>query len=194
MSPVTHLLVGWLVANTGRLNHRERAAVTIAGVVPDIDGLPVLLVILSDALHLGWNSPRIWWEEYHHLLAHNLGFGLLVVAVSWGVATQRWKTAALAGLSFHLHLLGDILGARGPDGYQWPIPYLMPFSARWQWTWDGQWALNAWPNILITVIALTVVFILAWKRGYSPLEMVSSSADRAFVQALRRRFPRYEGG
>ena len=189
MSPVTHVLVSWLVANTARLNHRERATVTIAGVAPDIDGLPVLLVIFSDTLNLGWNSPRMWWEDYHHLLAHNLGFGLLVVVVSFGVATQRWKTAALAGVSFHLHLLGDIVGARGPDGYQWPIPYLMPFSARWQWTWDGQWALNAWPNILITVIALAVVFILAWRRGYSPLEMVSSSADRAFVQALRRRFP-----
>ncbi len=23
--------------------------------------------------------------------------------------------------SFHLHLLGDLVGARGPDGDQWPI-------------------------------------------------------------------------
>jgi len=31
-------------------------------------------------------------------------------------------------------------------------------------------------------------FYLAWKRGYSPLEMVSGKVDEAFVETLRKRF------
>jgi len=101
---------------------------------------------------------------------------------------QRWKIAALTLLSFHLHLLEDLVGARGPDGYQWPIPYLMPFSQAGTLSWIGQWALNAWPNFLITGALLIATFYLAWRRGYSPLEMVSLKADAAFVGALRNGF------
>jgi len=34
-----------------------------------------------------------------------------------------------------------------------------------------------------------IAFILARKRGFSPLEMFSSKADSIFVRALRTRFP-----
>lgn len=187
MSPVTHFLVGWLTANTASLNRRERAAVAVAGIVPDIDGFGVI----AEPFTRETTRPLTWFSEYHHMLAHNLAFGLLVMGVSFMVATGRWKTAALALLSFHLHLVGDLVGARGPDGYQWPIPYLLPFSTAWQWTWEGQWALNAWPNFVITGAALMATFFLAWKRGYSPLEMLSASADRVFVETLRRRFPHH---
>ena len=65
-----------------------------------------------------------------------------------------------------------------------------PCSQRWQLVWNGQWALNAWPNFVITGVALIITFYLAWLRGYSPLEMISVRADTAFVAALRGRFPR----
>jgi len=32
------------------------------------------------------------------------------------------------------------------------------------------------------------ILMLAWKRGYSPLEMISKKADTAFVDTLRRKF------
>jgi hypothetical protein len=99
------------------------------------------------------------------------------------------ETAALAFLSFHLHLLGDLVGARGPDGYQWPIPYLLPFSRAWEWTWEGQWALNAWPNFALTIALLLATFFLAWKRGFSPLEILSARTDQGFVRTLRARVP-----
>jgi hypothetical protein len=190
MSPATHFLVSWVVASAGGLNRRERAAVTVAGIAADADALG----LIAEELTRGWDRPLLWWTDYHHVLGHNIGFGLLMAAVSFGVATKRWKTAALVFLSFHLHLLADLVGARGPDGYQWPIPYLLPFSNAWQLAWQGQWALNAWPNFLITGAALVVTFYLAWRLGYSPLEMISASADKAFVETLRRRFPfRKEG-
>jgi hypothetical protein len=185
VSPVTHLLAGWIVANSANLNRRERAVVTIAGVIPDADGFGLVAEIATrNSAH-----PLMWWSEYHHVLGHNIGFGLLVTAAGYAFATRRRLTASLVFVSFHLHLLGDLVGARGPDGEQWPIPYLSPFSVAWQWTWSGQWALNGWPNLVITAMALSATLHLAWKRGYSPLELVSSRADRTFVETLRRRFP-----
>jgi inner membrane protein len=185
MSPVTHFLLGWVTANAAQLNRRERAVVTIAGIIPDADGFGIAAEIATrDSAH-----PLMWWSEYHHVLGHNIGFCLLVTAAGYALATRRGMTASLVFLSFHLHLLGDLVGARGPDGEQWPIPYLSPFSAAWQWTWSGQWALNGWPNLIITAAMLATTLWLAWQRGYSPLEMLSSRADKALVAALRQRFP-----
>jgi hypothetical protein len=36
---------------------------------------------------------------------------------------------------------------------------------------------------------LLLTFLLTRRRGYSPLEMLSVQADRAFVETLRRQFP-----
>ena len=184
MNPVTHLLLGWTVANTAALTPRERALVTIAGIVPDVDGLG----IVADLLTRNSAQPLEWWGRFHHVLAHNLGFGLGVGVAAFALSRRRWVAASLALLSFHLHLAGDLVGARGPDGDQWPIPYLSPFSQDWQLTWTGQWALNAWPNFVITGALLLLAFYLAWRRAFSPLELVSSRADRAFVKTLRDRF------
>ena len=185
MSPITHLLISWVVADAGDLNKRERAIVTVAGLAPDVDGFG----IIAEALTRESEHPLTWWTDYHHVLGHNLGFGLLVAAVSFALATRRWKAAALAFLTFHLHLVCDLVGARGPEGYQWPIPYLLPFSNEWQWVWEGQWALNAWPNFVITGVVLLLTFYWAWKKGHSPVEMISAAADKAFVETLRRRIP-----
>ena len=185
MSPVTHFLFGWMVANSTPLSRRDRGLVAVAGVIPDVDGLGVI----PDVLTRGWEHPLPWFTLYHHTL-HNLTFGVLVAVVALSVAQRRWKTAALVFLSFHLHLVSDLAGARGPDGYQWPIPYLSPWSDAWELAWPGQWALNAWPNFVITGALLVATFYLAWRRGFSPLEIVSLKLDRAFVAALRARFPR----
>ena len=186
MNPITHFSVGWLVANTSdTLNQRERAAITLAGVAPDIDGLG----IVAEVLTRNSENPLLWYSNYHHLLGHNLCFSLLLAGVGFMIATKRWLTAWLVLLSFHLHILGDLVGSRGPDGYQWPIYYLYPLTKDWQLTWQGQWELVSWQNILITLAALLWVFILARKRGCSPLKMFSAKADKVFVRALRQRFP-----
>ena len=167
------------------LTLRERSLVTLAGVVPDIDGLGAILdLITRNSAH-----PTDLFARYHHQL-HNLGFALVVAGIAFAIARHRWLTGSLALLTFHLHLFEDLIGARGPDRYQWPIPYLSPFSHAAQLTWSGQWALNAWPNFVITVALLLTTFYLAWSTGHSPLEMVSKRADDAFVATLRRRFPR----
>jgi hypothetical protein len=185
MSPVTHALLGWLVANVPREStRRDRALITAAGVAPDLDGLGALVELATRDRE----NPLLWFTEYHHVI-HTALFGAVLFAVSLLLARRRWVTSLLVLASFHLHLLGDLVGARGPDGYSWPIPYLLPFSDAGQLEWSGQWGLNAWPNFLVTGLALAATLYLAWRRGFSPVGLFSERADQAFVETLRRRFP-----
>ncbi len=189
MNPVTHFFIGWLTANTAQIERRERMLITVAGVAPDADGL----VVLGDILAGKGTEQLELWSTYHHVLGHNIGFAALVVATAFLLARKRKAiTAFLAGISFHLHLLGDLIGSRGPDGHQWPMPYLLPFSNAWQWIWQGQWVLNSWQNLLITVSVMGTSFYLAWKTGYSPLEMISAKANRGFIATLHNRFGKPE--
>jgi len=184
MSPITHLMTSWVAANAARLPKRDRLLVTCAGIIPDLDGLGVVVEVAGEKM----GSTLPWYSYYHHVLGHNIGFALVLLAAGWALAIKRVRTAIWVGLVFHLHLLGDIIGSRGPDGYQWPIPYLLPFSNRAELTWSGQWELNAWPNIVITILLFLTVLFLAWQRGYSPIEMISKTVDDRFVAGLRRRF------
>jgi inner membrane protein len=186
MSPITHFLMGWAVAiSAPSLTKRERAMVTCASVAPDVDGLG----IIAEGLTHNSAHPLNWWSDYHHVLGHNLGLALIVSVLGAIFARQKIKTTVLVFFSFHLHLLADLVGARGPDGDQWPIPYLAPFSKQFHLTWSGQWALNAWPNFVITTALIVIAIVLAWRRGISPLEIFSRKADAMFVNALRVRFP-----
>jgi inner membrane protein len=103
-----------------------------------------------------------------------------------GSPSHPGLTAFLVFISFHLHLLCDLIGARGPDGDQWPIPYLKPFSNSVQLAWHGQWVLNAWQNFVITGLLLLATFWIAWKYGNSPVELVSERGNRKFVLVLRK--------
>ena len=182
MSPLTHFLLGWSVAGTDTsLTPRERAAVTLAGVVPDIDGMGVIWDLISRSGNFDF------YQRYHHVFGHNLFFGLLVAACGLLFGVRKRLVAALLFVSFNLHLLGDLLGARGQGDDFWAVPYFWPLSDR-DYYWSGQWPLNGWQNFVITGILLSLMFYLAVKRGYSPLEMVSPRADRAFVRTLRNRF------
>jgi hypothetical protein len=95
-------------------------------------------------------------------------------------------TALLVFISFHLHLLCDLIGARGPDGDQWPIPYLKPFSNSLQLAWHGQWALNAWQNFAVTGLLLVATFWIAVKYGSSPLELVSQRGNALVIGSIQR--------
>jgi inner membrane protein len=182
VSPVTHLLVGWMVAQAGR-TRKERAVIALTGVAPDIDGIG----IVPEVLTAHSQHPLLWFSQYHHVLGHNIGFAVLVAVVAY-LLCRSWKVTMLVFLSFHLHLFCDLIGARGPEGYQWPLPYLSPFSDKWQLVWSAQWRLNAWPNFAITFALLSATFYLAWRRGFSPVEMMSKKWDAEFVATLRKRF------
>ncbi len=186
MNPITHLLISWTVGAAAGSERRDRALVTLAGVAPDVDGLGLAVDVLTAASA----SPTDLWGRYHHVLGHNLGFGLAVAGAAFALGRRRLRAAGLALTAFHLHLVGDLVGARGPDDDPWPFSYLAPFSDAWVWQWSGQWQLDAWPNIALTVLLLAVVFRAAWRHGTSPLELLSARANAVFVGALRDRFGR----
>ena len=184
MHPVTHFLAGWTVAGVSGLNKRDRATVAIAGIAPDFDGAGIVVELVTRES----STPLLWWSDYHHVLGHNLAFGLVVFLVTALIAKRRLLTAILSFLVIHLHLLCDLIGSRGPDGFQWPIPYFYPFVPEIEFVWTHQWALNAWPNFIITIVLLSATIYLAWKKGSSPLEIISKRADQLFVGAFRKRF------
>jgi LexA-binding, inner membrane-associated putative hydrolase len=205
MSPVTHFFAGWLLASTfpgsNPLTRREKALVVAAAVAPDLDGLG----IVPELLTRNTSHPLLWFSEYHHSL-HTLAFALVCAFAAYIIAgpmvgftfgpviqgrrlpTHPWLTVLLVFISFHLHLLCDLIGARGPDGDQWPIPYLKPFSNSLQLTWQSQWALNGWQNFAITSIFLLATFWISWRYAKSPLELISEPANQALTRTLRQRF------
>ena len=157
MSPATHFLLSWLGADLGVTERKDRALVTLAGVSPDIDGLGYFV----EPFTRNWEPPFLPFSDYHHVFCHNVLFGLAAAATCFALAERRLRTTLLALGVFHLHLLCDIVGARGPDGSQWPVPYLWPFSGRLRIVWSGQWPLNGWPNFLITGLAVLAALYLA---------------------------------
>lgn len=210
MSPVTHFFAGWILASAfpadkpTSLTKREKALVVAAALAPDLDGIG----IIPELLTRNSSHPLLWFSQYHHSL-HTLAFALVCALVAYLIAgpganlaagsvddpnlsvhrapTHPWMTALLVFVSFHLHLLCDLIGARGPDGYQWPIPYLKPFTNAWQLTWHGQWALNGWQNFVVTGLFLAVTLWIAGKYSSSPLELASENMNRAFTQVVSRR-------
>lgn len=185
MNPITHGLSGWVLANVpGELSRRDRAIVVVASLVPDLDGAGVILDIARGTT----GTASSVYAEYHHILCHNLGFGVALALAAFAAGRRRMLTAGLAFAAFLLHIAGDVAGSRGPEGEQWEIPFLWPFSDSIKLAWSGQWALDSWVNVAITTVLLMLTFWLAWRRGYSPLELAGPRVDAAFVGALRNRF------
>ncbi|MRR59044.1 MAG: metal-dependent hydrolase [Deltaproteobacteria bacterium] len=184
MSPVTHFLLSWSTASAFALCKRDRVLVTLAGTIPDIDGIGLLWDLpLSHAS----GGELVYWSRFHHVLGHNIVFCLALVFCAYFLVSRRIMACSAVFLVFHLHLLCDLAGSRGPDQY-WSIPYLMPLSPAWDFVWAGQWPLNSWQNFVITAGAVIYCGYMSWKKGISPVEVFSHRANQAFVDTLRKRF------
>ncbi len=185
MHLATHFFVSWLLADVVAENDRERCILTFSGILPDIDILPATLMGFS-----GRSQTIIdVYQKYHHVLAHNFTAALILSAAVLLLTRRKYKTALWAFIIFHLHLLFDLLGSAGPDGSIWAINYLYPFSQT-PLEFNGQWALNAWPNIIITLALMAFTIYQAKRKGYSPISMISKKADRIFVETISNRFKR----
>ena len=112
MSPETHLLASWIIAAKTTDNPRDCRLVTLAGILPDADGLGLIVDLVS-----GWlgGKQTHFYAQYHHYLLHGALGGILIAALVACFARHRWRVALLALLVFHLHLLCDFVGlARDP--------------------------------------------------------------------------------
>jgi len=152
MNPVNHMFTGWLVANSNRnFGTRERLVITLGCLVPDLDGFG----IIADMLTARSNHPLTWWAGFHHVLGHNLLFGLLFALAVYVISNRNLLVAGLSLLTFHLHLIEDFLIGRHGEGHVWTIQYMYPFN-RIEWGWSGQMELNAWPNFVIAIVFLAL--------------------------------------
>ena len=184
MSPKTHLLLSWIVAAKTTDNPRDCRLVTLAGILPDADGLGLLVDLVCE--RLGGRQPCLY-QAYHHYLLHGALGGILIAALLACFARRRWRVALLALLVFHLHLLCDFVGSRGPSPVDlWPIYYLGPFTKALMWEWQGQWRLDGWFNRYFTVALFLWALWIPVHFGYSIVGVFSQRADRAFVGVLRK--------
>lgn len=168
MNPIIHGEIGWLCgAHLPR--KRDRVVVTLASVLPDLDGAGLLI---SDELYAAW----------HHKLAHGALAAVVFPVVALAISRSP-KVALLTLISFHLHVLADLAGS-GPG---WPIFYCWPWShAEWLPSW--QWDLASWQNAVIGMAITFTALSMALKRGRTPVELFSSKADAAVVKTLVHRF------
>ncbi len=184
MSPETHLLGSWIIAAQTTDNPRDCRLVTLAGVLPDVDGLGLILDAIASALgHRGTN----FYQQYHHFLLHGAFGGILIATVLTCFARRRRRVALLTLLVFHLHLVCDLVGSRGPSPEDlWPIAYFAPFNQHTMWFWKGQWRLDGWQNRYLTLALFAWALWLPTQCGHSVVGVFNRRADEVFVAVLRK--------
>ncbi len=144
-------------------------------------------MLLDAASKAIWHKRTLFYEHYHHYLLHGLFGALVITAVLTCFARERWRVALLAMVVFHLHLLCDLAGSRGPTPEElWPIFYFGPFDKDPMWLWKGQWRLDGWQNKLISVPLFFWALWFATKRGDSFVGVFSRRLDHVFVGVLRK--------
>ena len=185
MSPLAHYVGSWLIASVTTENPRDRKLVTLAGVLPDADGLGAIPDLVGS-----WFSGRectfYYYQKYHHLLLHGWPGAVVVSILLAFFARQRWRVLLLALLMYHLHLLCDLVGSRGPTpGDLWPICYSEPLFRHPLWFWRYQWKLDGWQNQTIFIVIFAAALWLAVKKGFSFVEVISRRLDAVFVKVIR---------
>ena len=186
MSPITHFIGSWLVATATVDNPRDRRLVTLAGILPDADGLGLVAEVIGAAIS-GKENTFHYYQRYHHYLLHGWLGAVLVAALLTCFARHRWRVAILCLFTFHLHLLCDLVGSRGPGpGDLWPIAYSEPIFRHPVFFWKGQWRLDGWQNRIIAAALFLTELALAPRRGYSCVEVLSRKCDTIFVAILQK--------
>lgn len=184
MSPITHLLVSWIGLEQWQVSQRDKALVVAAGLVPDVDGLGILIDFANRILGF---SETEYYQSFHRIYGHGLPAAILVVILASVVGARKLSIAFWTFVSFHLHLLCDVIGARGTTLDDiWGIYYLGPFVTTYEFRWAGQWPLVGWQNTMITVALLGILMLRATSCGYSPVGLVSQRVDQAFIITLRQ--------
>ena len=177
MSPGQHFIISWVTANTVPLDRRSRICITLSGILPDLDGAGYVV----DRVARLFDRDTSFYEQYHHILCHNFFFGLLLAASFAFYCGKRTSVFILSLLAFNLHILGDLAGARGPDGDQWPIEYFYPVSDM-QFVWSGQWELSSWINSAIGVAFFVIALIIARYRHVTFFELFSKRFEKRVCQ------------
>ncbi|WP_125562349.1 metal-dependent hydrolase [Pseudoalteromonas rubra] len=183
MTPSAHLMMSWLCGASTLTTKRERILITVAGLTPDLDGAGLLIDWLSGTTR--------YYQQWHHIYGHNLLFAIGIATCAGLLArTRRGCVWLMSFIAIHLHLFTDLIGSKGPDAYQWPIQYFYPFNNT-GFTWQGQWALNAWQNQLIWLLLLLVCIGYIKRKNISFFELFGDKLDSAARALCTRLLSRY---
>ena len=186
MSPLAHFIGSWLVACATTDNPRDRKLVTFAGMLPDADGFGVVVDVFGSMIS-GKENTFHYYQQYHHILLHGWPGAIVVSLLLMCFARRKPRVLFWCLVTFHLHLLCDMGGSRGPAvGDLWPISYSEPFFRHPIWFWKGQWKLDGWQNQLIFVAIFTAALWLATKKGFSFVEIFNRRLDAVFVGTLQK--------
>ena len=134
----------------------------------------------------------VYWHTFRGRGADMFGVGTMLRpwddnSDSLENARRRVRVAILALLVYHLHLLCDLVGSRGPDpGDKWPIWYLAPLSQHPMWICPWQWRLDGWQNGVISIALFVWAMAMTLKRGDSVVGVFSRRADAVFMRTLRQ--------
>ncbi len=186
MSPGAHFIGSWLIGSVATKTPRDRKLITLAGILPDIDGLG-MAVDVAKGIFSGEPTTYHYYHKFHHILCHGWPAALVICGLLTCFATNRWRTLGFCLLTFHLHLLCDLLGSRGPSPADlWPICYGEPLFRQPVWFWKSQWRLDGWQNLTIFVIIFLGSLWRAVRLGNSFVEVFSRKADEVFVRVLQK--------
>jgi hypothetical protein len=167
MNPVIHGQIGWLIgAHLER--RRDRALVTAAALLPDLDGAGILV-------------SEYWYAELHHRLGHG-AIAAVAIPAACGLVARSPKVAALAFVAFTSHVVADLMGS-GPG---WPIWPYWPWSHA-EWLPDWQWDLASWQNTVIGFGVILTCLSCARFYGRTPVELFHLKSDAKVVETIRRR-------
>ncbi|TQF70340.1 metal-dependent hydrolase [Pseudoalteromonas luteoviolacea] len=181
MSPSAHVLFSWLASAELIKHRRERILVTLSGALPDLDGIGLIVDVITNKTN--------FYLTYHHYLGHSI-FACLTFATFLTALAKRQKQRVflLCLIVFHFHILFDVIGSKGPDGYQWPIYYLYPLDSSLSITWSGQWELNAWQNYMFMAILLVFSTHYAISKKITVLEVFSKNLNSELFKMWQKYF------
>lgn len=172
MTPGVHLLISWLSTVEVLRNRRERIVVAFSGVAPDLDGLGIIVDKITGTTN--------YYQNFHHYFGHSIVSAFVISAIAMLLAkSQRKLVWLMSFMLVHVHILCDIIGSKGPDGYHWPIYYLYPFNSKFKLTWEYQWELNAWPNLMILFLLICGCVYYGSSKKLTVLEVFSRRLDSA---------------
>ena len=159
------MMSAWCLGNIPRLSARERFFCLIVGAVPDLDAISGLF------------GKEAYWD-YHHVVAHNVLFGLIVVAILTWFSQNRLKAMLVYFVLFHLHLVMDYYGS----GPLWEISYLWPLSAWKIVSSRDAWAFFSWQNMSIAGFFFVWTLAIGVLKKRTPLEWPMPALDRQLVE------------
>lgn len=146
-----------------------------------------MVVDVAKGMLSGEPTTYHYYHKFHHVLCHGWPAALVICGLLTCFADNRWRTFGFCLLTFHLHLLCDLLGSRGPSPADlWPICYGEPVFRHPVWFWKGQWRLDGWQNTVIFVVIFTGALWQSVRLGNSFVEVFSRKADGIFVRVLRK--------